>query len=140
MSLNQSIEYRVNTPLDLDAAIDVYRNSTLGVRRPLDDRESMAEMFKHANLIVSAWDGEQLVGLSRAFTDYSYVTYVSDLVVRDSHQRKGIGKELIRYTQAAAPKAYIVLLAAPLAADYYEPLGFEKHDRAWVLPVGKQLV
>jgi predicted N-acetyltransferase YhbS len=133
------IDYRTNTPLDLDAAIDVYRNSTLGIRRPLDDRERIADMFKHANLIVSAWDGEKLVGISRSFTDYSYVTYLSDLVVRDSHQRKGIGKELIRQTQSAAPKAYIVLLAAPLAAEYYGPIGFEKHDRAWLLPAGKKL-
>jgi len=133
------IDYRINAPLDLDAVIDVYRDSTLGVRRPLDEPARIADMLKHANLIVSAWDGPKLVGISRSFSDFSYVTYLSDLVVRESHQRQGIGKEMIRRTQNAAPLAYIVLLAAPLAADYYGPIGFEKHDRAWVLKVGAKV-
>lgn len=133
------IDYRIGGELSLDAVIDVYKNSTLGARRPVDDRARFEDMFRHANLIVTAWDGPLLVGISRSFTDYSYVTYLSDLVVRESHQRNGIGKELIRRTQAAAPRAYIVLLAAPLAAEYYGPVGFEKHDRAWVLPVGKKI-
>jgi len=133
------IEYRIGAALDLDAVIDVYKNSTLGVRRPVDDRARFADMFRHANLIATAWDGPKLVGISRSFSDFSYVTYLSDLVVRESHQRNGIGKELIRRTQSAAPAAYIVLLAAPLAAEYYGPIGFEKHDRAWVLPVGKKI-
>ena len=63
-------------------------------------------------------------------------TYVADLAVRLSRQRQGIGKELLRHTQAAAPDAYMTLLAAPKAAGYYPRIGFRAHPSAWILDRG----
>lgn len=135
-----SITYKVNVPLELEAAIQVYRTSTLGERRPVDDTERMRQMLANANLIVSAWEGEQLVGISRSVTDWVYCCYLSDLAVSSSHQRGGIGKQLIRETQAAlGPDAKIILLAAPAAVDYYPHIGFEKHPSAWTLGAGQSL-
>jgi hypothetical protein len=34
------------------------------------------------------------------------------------------------------PRSMLVLLAAPLAVDYYPKLGFKRHDSAWVLRAG----
>lgn len=131
------IEYKLVPKLDLDftldQAIELYVASTLGERRPVDDRARMAEMFRHANLIITAWDGELLVGVSRSITDFVWYTYLSDLAVRKSHQRQGIGKELMHRTQAAAPQATVLLLAAPAAVDYYPHVGFEHAPTAWVL-------
>ncbi|HEY7863246.1 MAG TPA: GNAT family N-acetyltransferase, partial [Thermoanaerobaculia bacterium] len=94
----------------------------------------------NANLVVTAWDGGRLVGISRSLTDFSYVAYLADLAVRESHQKRGIGLELIRRTRAAlGPKAMIVLLAAPAAADYYPRIGFSRHDSAWILKAGEAL-
>jgi GNAT superfamily N-acetyltransferase len=52
-------------------------------------------MLRHANLVVTAWDAGRLVGLSRTLTDFAYVGYLSDLAVALSHQRQGIGVELM---------------------------------------------
>jgi GNAT superfamily N-acetyltransferase len=133
------IDYRLGNDLDLDAVIELYRASTLGERRPVDDRERMATLVGAANLVVTAWDGPLLVGISRALSDFAYATYLSDLAVRLSHQRGGIGRELIRRTQAAAPRADVILLAAPAAADYYARVGFTHHPRAWILGSGEAL-
>jgi len=128
------IRYKTGNDLDLDAVIELYRASTLGERRPVDDRDRMAAMMRHANLIVTAWDDELLVGISRALSDFSFVTYLSDLAVRLSHQRHGIGKELIRRTQALAGNhAELLLLAAPAAEKYYPHIGFTHHPQAWML-------
>ena len=127
------IEYRIGNQLELDDLIELYIASTLGERRPVADRGRMGNMLANANLVVTAWDGELLVGISRALTDFSFATYLSDLAVRASHQRQGIGKELILRTQQAAPLAKIVLLAAPKAVDYYPHIGFTQHGSAWVL-------
>jgi predicted N-acetyltransferase YhbS len=127
------ITYRLGNDLDLDAVIELYRASTLGERRPVADRARMAAMLAHANLVVSAWDGELLVGLARSLSDFSYCTYLSDLAVRASHQRWGIGRELIRRTRQAGGSAQIILLAAPAAVEYYPRLGFRQHPQAWVL-------
>lgn len=128
------IHYRADRDLDLDACIELYRASTLGQRRPIEDRDRMAAMLHHANLIVTAWDGALLVGISRALSDFSFVTYLSDLAVRQSHQRQGIGKELIRRTQSLGGRhSKLILLAAPAAESYYPHIGFSRHPQAWML-------
>jgi len=134
------ITYRIGNDLDLDQVIDLYHASTLGERRPVDDRARMAAMLEHANLVVTAWEGDLLVGISRSLSDFAYVTYLSDLAVRESHQRLGIGKELIRITQRESGQAYIVLLAAPKAVDYYPHIGFTQHPSAWILRAGEKVV
>lgn len=134
------ITYRLGNDLDLDAVLDLYRASTLDARRPIDDRAIVADMMRHANLVVSAWDGGVLVGISRSLSDFSYVTYLADLAVRESHQKLGIGRELIARTRAAmGPRSMIVLLSAPAAVDYYPKLGFTQHGSAWVLKTGDSL-
>ena len=128
------IFYRTGNKLDVDSVIELYKSCSLGARRPSDDRDRMAAMLSNANLVVTAWDGELMVGLSRSLTDFAYATYLSDLAVRESHQKLGIGRELIRLTQeAGGPKTTVILLAAPAAVDYYPRVGFTRHNSAWIL-------
>ncbi len=133
------IEYRRGNDLDLDEVIEVYVESTLGERRPVADRARMAGMLREANLVITAWDGTRMVGISRSVSDLHYATYLSDLAVRLSHQKQGIGVELIRRTQHAAPRAAVILLSAPAAVDYYPRIGFTRHESAWVLRPGESL-
>lgn len=131
------IVYRSDFRPGVEQARELYRASTLGERRPIDDVARFTVMLEHANLIITAWDGDLLVGISRCTTDFVWTTYLADLAVRVSHQRQGIGKELIRRTQAAAPQAKVLLLAAPAAEKYYPHIGFEQFLQAWLLGEGK---
>jgi GNAT superfamily N-acetyltransferase len=134
------IQYRFGNDLNLDEVIELYRASTLGERRPVDDPGIMSDMLANANLVVTAWDGALLVGIARTLTDFSYVGYLSDLAVRKSHWSEGIGKELIRKTrERMGARSMLVLLAAPKAVDYYSKIGFTKHNSAWVLQADKQV-
>jgi len=129
-----TIDFRLGNELNLDQVIELYNASGLGERRPVDDRRIMSDMLRHANLVITAWDGELLVGIARTLTDFSYVGYLADLAVRLSHQRRGIGIELIRKTrQKMGAHSMLVLLAAPKAADYYPKIGLTKHEGAWTL-------
>jgi predicted N-acetyltransferase YhbS len=129
-----NIEYRRGNDLDLDQIIKLYQASTLGERRPIGNRQTMSDMIRHANLVITAWDGERLVGISRSLTDFGYVAYLSDLAVRLEYQRHGIGKRLIQETRKAmGPESMIILLAAPNAVDYYPKIGFKHHPQAWIL-------
>jgi GNAT superfamily N-acetyltransferase len=121
--------------LDVDAYIDVLRRSTLGERRPIDDRETIRGMLEHADVIVTARLDGRLIGISRALTDFSHCTYLADLAVDAAYQRRGIGKELIRRThEAAGRQTLLVLLAAPKARDYYPHIGMTGHDSCWIIP------
>jgi predicted N-acetyltransferase YhbS len=126
------IEYRLGNDLDLDTVIDVYRDSTLGARRPIDDRERMKNMLERANLVVTAWDGDSMVGISRSLSDFCYATYLSDIAVRLAYQHKGIGKEMIAHTQRESGKATVFLFAAPAAVEYYAKVGF-RAGSGWIL-------
>jgi GNAT superfamily N-acetyltransferase len=134
-----NIDYRHDAAISVAAAIDLYMRSTLGERRPVHRPDVFASMLQHANLTITAWDGDRLVGVARTLTDWSYVAYLADLAVDANYQRQGIGKQLVEETKARLwPECMIVLLAAPLADDYYPRLGFEHNPRAWVLR-GSQL-
>lgn len=128
------IEYRDNAIISAEQAIDLYTRSTLGERRPINNIQTFEAMIKNANLTITAWDGEKLVGISRSLTDFAYVAYLADLAVDQQYQRSGIGKRLIKETKARlGPECMIVLLAAPKANEYYEHIGFEHNPRAWTL-------
>lgn len=38
------------------------------------------------------------------------------------------------------PRASLVLLAAPLARDYYPKIGFQRHESAWTLRASQPLI
>ena len=128
------IAYRIGNDLSVDAVIGLLQASTLAARRPVDDPAIIADMIRNAQLIVTAWDGDRLVGFARTLTDFSYVGYLSDLAVDTAYQRQGIGQQLIEKTrEQMGPRSFLVLLSAPAAVDYYPRIGFQPHPSAWVL-------
>ena len=134
------MEYRYGNQLDLGEVTELYQASTLGERRPIDDPAIVSSMLEHANLVVTAWDGDLLVGIARTLTDFAYVGYMSDLAVRESHQRRGIGVTLIQKTrERMGARSMLVLLAAPKAVEYYPRIGFTRHESAWVLRASEPL-
>ena len=128
------IQYCDDAIITPEEAIDLYIRSTLGERRPIHNVQTFAAMLKNANLTITAWDKDKLIGISRSLTDFSYVAYLADLAVDQEYQQSGIGKQLIEETKSRlGPECMIVLLAAPKANEYYEHIGFEHNPRAWTL-------
>lgn len=114
--------------------IDVLKRSTLAERRPVNDNDRICQMLINADLIVTAWDGDLLVGVARSVTDFSYCCYLSDLAVDQAYQKRGIGKRLIEVTRSRLhPKCKLILLSAPKAQSYYPHIGFQQHPSAWIL-------
>jgi predicted N-acetyltransferase YhbS len=115
--------------------VEVLERSTLAERRPVGKPAVLRGMLEHADIIVTARLDRVLVGISRAITDYSFCTYLSDLAVDERHQRRGIGRELIRRThEAAGLHTALILLAAPKARSYYPHIGMIAHESCWIVP------
>jgi ribosomal protein S18 acetylase RimI-like enzyme len=128
------IEYAVEEDLQPEEFIDVLRRSTLAARRPVDQAPIIAGMLANADVIITARRGSLLVGVSRAITDYSYCTYLSDLAVDVEFQGQRIGRELIRRTHVASGlHTTLILLAAPAARTYYPHIGMRRHDSCWLI-------
>ncbi len=126
-----AIEYRVNAALTPEELADVFEKS--GIVRPVGDKERLQKMIAHANLTVTAWDGDTLVGVARALTDFSWCCYLSDLAVDKAYQLQGIGRELIARVRAEAGEdASFLLLSAPGAMAYYPKIGLEAVTNGWM--------
>ena len=129
-----TIRYAVEKNLSPTEFVDVLRRSGLDARRPVDKPDVIKGMVENASLTVTARDeGGLLVGVARSVTDFAYCCYLSDLAVDRAHQSQGIGKELMRRTQAAAggDKVSLLLLSAPAGMGYYPKAGLEKFDNCF---------
>ncbi|MCE9562255.1 MAG: GNAT family N-acetyltransferase [Planctomycetes bacterium] len=131
------VQYQLEPALTVAEFIDVLVRSTLAERRPVHDADTMQKMLTNADVILTARIDGLLVGVSRAITDFSYCTYLSDLAVDMKHQGQGIGRELIRRThEAAGLGTTLILLSAPKAQTYYPHIGMTKHESCWIIPRG----
>ena len=127
------VTYRSDIKITVDDFIDLLQRSTLDERRPVQDKERIARMLEHANVLVTAWSADLLVGVSRAVTDFSFCCYLSDLAVDEQYQHQGIGKELVNLTHAAAGmETQLILLAAPKAINYYPRIGMKQFPHCFV--------
>jgi predicted N-acetyltransferase YhbS len=127
--------YQIEPKLPVTAFQQVLLASTLGERRPINDLERLERMLRNADVIVTARDGDALVGVARAITDFAYCCYLSDLAVAVAHQRRGIGKRLIEEThKAAGLQTTLILVSAPAAESYYPKIGMQRVSSCWSLP------
>ncbi len=129
------IRYQLEPQLAAEEFVDLLRRSTLAARRPVGEPSTIAGMLLHASVLITARDeAGLLVGVSRAISDFSYCTYLSDLAVDEAWQGRGIGRELVRRThEAAGLGTTLILLAAPKAATYYPHIGMRRHESCWLI-------
>jgi predicted N-acetyltransferase YhbS len=129
------ISYRSDRQITAQEFTDVLKRSGLDERRPVQDPARINKMLQHGNVLVTAWDGELLVGVSRALTDFSFCCYLSDLAVDKKYQHSGIGKELIRLTheKSGVDQTMLLLLAAPAAEKYYPKIGMDHFNHCYVI-------
>ncbi|WP_089772927.1 GNAT family N-acetyltransferase [Ruania alba] len=118
------------TTLGREELVDLY--SAVGWSAYTRDPDALLRAVRGSHRVGVAWDGEQLVGLARTISDGVTVVYLQDVLVRPSHQRTGLGRELL--TQLLGSYGDIrqqVLLTddRPEQRAFYTSLGFvETHD------------
>ena len=98
-----------------------------------EDPERLERAIANSTLVVSAWDGERLVGLARVLSDGEHIVYAQDLLVLRAYRRQGLGSALLR--RALQPFEHVrqtVLVTdnSPEMRAFYRALGFENATRA----------
>lgn len=135
--LSKNITYSIEKELSTEEFIDILERSGLASRRPISNLNSIKQMLDSANLVITARDGQKLVGVSRSLTDFCFCCYLSDLAVDKKYQGQGIGKSLIAETRKRiSDETLLLLLAAPSATEYYPKIGFNKENAAWSIRPG----
>ncbi len=83
--------------------------------------------YINSTLVVSAWEGERLVGAVRVLSDEVVRSVVYDLLVDPDYQGKGIGRELMHRCIAHYPKTEWLLETQGHIVGFYEKLGFKRY-------------
>jgi GNAT superfamily N-acetyltransferase len=118
------IEYTTeHARVSLDPLVELL--DSVGWSHRTADRERFAQAVRGSPWIVAAFHSGALVGFCRAFTDGALGAYVNDVVVRPSHQGRGIGRELLRRLMEGRERVSFVWHADPPVHAFYKKLGFE---------------
>lgn len=60
-----------------------------------NDFDNLIEGIKNSTDVIGAYDNEMLVGLIRTISDKTTICHIQDILILDSHKRKGIGAKLL---------------------------------------------
>ncbi|KRT14621.1 GCN5 family acetyltransferase [Pedobacter ginsenosidimutans] len=124
-----NITYEIGVMPTPEEVIELFVQA--GLKRPTEP-ERIALMLKNADLLVTAWQEDKLVGVCRTITDWAWCAYLADLAVFTDLKSSGIGKEMIAITrEKIGPQCMLILLSVPTAFDYYPKVGFNKENRAF---------
>ena len=127
-----NITYKTDVKPTTQQIIDLYNSS--GLKRPTDDAERIAKIYENSNLVITAWDGDLLVGVSRTITDFYYTSYLADLAVKLEYQKEGIGKKLLYLTkETLGDQCMMLLLSAPTAMEYYPKIGMDTVTNGFII-------
>lgn len=133
---NMEITYSTKVTPNTQQVIDLYESS--GLNRPTKDFDRIKKMYDNSNLIVTAWDDDKLIGVSRSLTDFCYACYLSDLAIHGDYQKSGIGKKLVDLTkEAMGEETTLILLSAPTAMEYYPKIGMNVISNGFIIPRAK---
>lgn len=122
--MNQSIEYRESNDVPLEAVLSLYRANRWS---SADKPELLHRALLNSHSLVTAWDGDQLVGLANAISDGFLVVYYPHVVVHPDYQRNGIGSELMdRLLHRYEGFHQHAVLADKTAVKFYERCGFKR--------------
>lgn len=84
--------------------------------------------------VVSAWNGDMLVGFARAISDGATNAYISTVAVLPACQGQGIGRELMRRLTSGRQGIQFVLHARREVREFYLKCGFEHAEDMLRIP------
>ena len=121
------IEISINRSPDIEKLILLFQQVGWNDKT---DMARIRSMVQNSDIIVTAWDNEEMVGFARCTTDYTSNGQINNVVVDKKYKGKSIGKKLIRKILGSSDKVAYILRADSDNIDFYKKLGFEKADLA----------
>lgn len=107
--------------VDWEQAVIIFERAPLGTREP----ETCARAFAKSDLVCFAWDGDTVIGMGRALSDFERQSVIYDLCLLPEYQGKGVGKTMMTAMLERLDTPTVVLWAVPGKQGFYEQFGFK---------------
>ncbi|HAO28909.1 MAG TPA: GNAT family N-acetyltransferase [Chryseobacterium indologenes] len=129
-----NIIFKINEKIEIKTIKDLFFMSDYLPISNMNDDLRLQKMFDNANLVVSAWSENKLVGIARSLCDFSYCCYLSDIFVNKEFRHLNIGKRLIEITREHAGKeCKIILHSSEDALNFYDKIGMKRISEAFII-------
>lgn len=133
-----NITYKQTKTINLEQVENLYND--VGWTAYTKDMDLLQQALLQSLDVISAWDGDQLVGLIRTVGDGLTILYIQDILVLDAYQNQGIASKLLQMVlQKHKTVRQKVLLTeeAPDVRHFYEKNGFESCDKGSAVAFGR---
>lgn len=121
-----SITYKEEKAIGTDELLALYNDA--GWKAYTSEPEKLTAAVSNSLFVLTARDGGKLTGLLRAVGDGLTIIYIQDILVLNSHRRKGTGSMLLKVAlEKYSQVRQIVLLTdnKPETVSFYEQAGLK---------------
>ena len=104
------------------------------------DLDQLQQALLNSIYVLSAWENDQLIGLTRVVGDGLTILYIQDILVLNSHQNRGIATDMMNHIlEKYKDVRQKVLLTeeAPDVRHFYEKNGFQSCDKGTLVAFAK---
>lgn len=117
------IKYYRDKKVDYNKLIVLFNQ--VGWNDKTKDTNRLRTMVENSQIVVTAWDGEEMVGFARCTTDYVFNGQINNVVVDAKYRGKGIGEVLINKIIDTSEQVTYILRGDIENEGFYKKIGFE---------------
>lgn len=102
--------------------------------------DQLQQALLNSIYVLSAWENDQLIGLTRVVGDGLTILYIQDILVLKSYQNRGIATDMMNHIlEKYKDVRQKVLLTeeAPDVRHFYEKNGFQSCDKGTLVAFAK---
>jgi GNAT superfamily N-acetyltransferase len=121
-----SFHYKTNKDLNPTNILALY--SDAGWTSYTKDMPKLMRGIDNSLDVLSAWDGDQLIGLIRTIGDGETIIYIQDVLILKDYKRKGIGRHLMKQILDKYQHVRQIVLLTDSELDqkcFYESMGMK---------------
>jgi len=90
-----AITLKIGYDIPFDQLVGLYNSVGWFAYTSDEQRPKLQEAINNSTYVVTAWNGETLVGLARCISDDVSICYLQDILIHPEFQRHGIGRKLL---------------------------------------------
>ena len=126
-SAKGAIVYSDRTDIDPSQLLRLYHQAPWAKNRTAGQAQ---RMLRQTDFVMSAWDGDRLIGFGRVLTDYVFRASIWDVIVDKHYQSRGIGTELVKQIlHHPSLKEVELFWLCTRMPGFYERLGFSSKEQ-----------